>query len=397
MIRSKSDINVYRTGKRGIYHYRFLVRKTIEGQLKTVEVRRSSGKTSVGTARDQAWQDYLAESGQLPNGEKRSQLRTTQPTIGEIVDKYLTGITSHVSIKPRSARQNTQALLRIVSLVHPKKDPRSLRPGALTGHTVLKWRKARYAERGLSFPEDLDLNLNLSLNSELRCARSVFSKQARRWLYGKMNLPDLDEFMKVAYLDQKATGYQPILPSVIEKMKKDAAKLAELNPPNYRLYVIWELAFYCGLRSNEILELRWSWIEPRNEDFAIGIIDRPANEKLGIPQCRVKTAGWVPVSAERVKRWKKWFPTVGPADYVVPGKHKTDREIAVQREACDWVGQFLEEDPLPRVKRLHELRKHAGSMIYTRDGVAEAALFLRDSVQTTLKHYAHLLNPVRPL
>ena len=397
MIRSKNDINVYPFGKKRIYHYRFLVRKPINGEMKTREVRRSSGKTTPGAAREQAWQDYLMESGQAPNGAQRIALRSTQPTVGELVAKYLAEITSHVSIKLKTARQNTQALLRILSIVHPGKDPKKLRPSALTGDAVLQWRKARYAERGRSFPGDLDLSLNLSLNSELKCARSVFSQQAQRWVYPSFNLPELDEFMKVAYLDQKATQYQPIEPEVVKKMRKGAAKLLEQAPPDYRLHLIWELAFYCGLRSNEILEVRWSWVEPRNGDFVIGIIDRPANVKLDLPQVRVKTAGWVPVSAERVKRWKRWFSEVGPADYLVPGKNKTDREIAVQREACEWVGNFLKEDPLPRVKRLHELRKHAGSMIYTRDGVAQAALFLRDSVQTTLKHYAHLLNPVKPL
>ncbi len=397
MIKSKKDINVYRTGKRGIYHYRFLVRKPKGGELKTVEVRRSSGKTTEGTARAQAWQDYLSESGQLPSGWKRNQLRTTQPSIGELVDKYRAKITSHVSIKPLTAKRNAQALLRLLGLVYPKKDPRTLRPSALTGETVLRWRQARYAREGLVFPAQLDLRLNLTLNSALRSARGVFSRQARRWVFGEMNLPDLDDFMKVANLDEKDTEYQPIVPVVIEEMKEGARQLLEAPAPNYRLHLIWELAFYCGLRSKEIVEVRWSFLERRNGDYAIGIINRPANDKLGIPQCRVKTAGWVPVSAERVERWKTWFSEVGPADYLVPGKNKTDREIAVQREACEWVGNFLKEDPLPRVKRLHELRKHAGSMIYTRDGVAQAALFLRDSVQTTLKHYAHLLNPVKPL
>ena len=46
MIKSKKDINVYRTGKRGIYHYRFLVRKSVGGDSKTIEIRRSSGKTT---------------------------------------------------------------------------------------------------------------------------------------------------------------------------------------------------------------------------------------------------------------------------------------------------------------------------------------------------------------
>ena len=99
-------------------------------------------------------------------------------------------------------------------------------------------------------------------------------------MFGEMNLPDLDDFMKVSNLDEKDTEYQPMVPAVIEEMKKGARRLLEAPAPNYRL---------------------------------------------------------------------------------------------------------------------HELRKHAGSMIYTRDGIAEAALFLRDSVQTTLKHYAHLLNPVWPL
>ena len=50
-----------------------------------------------------------------------------------------------------------------------------------------------------------------------------------------------------------------------------------------------------------------------------------------------------------------------------------------------------------RQKRLHELRKHAGSVIATRDGLMAAAQFLGDTYQVTDRHYASLLSPIRPI
>jgi len=67
--------------------------------------------------------------------------------------------------------------------------------------------------------------------------------------------------------------------------------------------------------------------------------------------------------------------------------------MAMAREGCAWVARFIPD----RVKRLHELRKHAGSVIARRDGLLTAAQFLGDSYVTTEKHYASLLSPIRPI
>ncbi len=50
-----------------------------------------------------------------------------------------------------------------------------------------------------------------------------------------------------------------------------------------------------------------------------------------------------------------------------------------------------------RTNRLHELRKHAGSVIATRDGLMAAAQFLGDSYMVTERHYASLLSPIRSI
>ncbi len=183
--------------------------------------------------------------------------------------------------------------------------------------------------------------------------------------------------------------------NVLEQMEQEAR--TKLRTENPRLFVIFEMAFYLGMRSAEILAARWHWIEKQKGWYQLGVVARSA----GTPSAEVQDFApksrdrWIPVSEKRVEDWKELCPPKKAWDYIVPGYTPTDRRKAIQREACVWIARFIPD----RVKRLHELRKHAGSVIATRDGLLTAAQFLGDSyvTVTTEKHYASLLSPIRPI
>ena len=129
MVRQKRDLNIYRHGKKGVYHVRFRV----NGK----EFRRSTGKTEAEVARAQAWQIYLHESG-AGIGKAPSPLRSTSPRLGDIIELHRKRITDNTSISPRTIRVNENTLLRLVKTVYPHKDPRDLRAEVLTQDLIVK-------------------------------------------------------------------------------------------------------------------------------------------------------------------------------------------------------------------------------------------------------------------
>jgi hypothetical protein len=381
MIRAKKHLNMFRHGEKSVFHVRF--------RIKGREIRRSTGRFDPLEARDVAWDIYLEESGLRADRQVR-RLRDTSARIGDITDLYIEKIMTRADIQQRTAQENVQTLFRMLRLVYPGKDVRELRAEVLTEDLVMSWRQRRYEREGLTYPSS-NRRLNYSLNSDLRKVRSVFSRKATR-LYTLLNLPDLEGFLKVSRLPQHDTRYVPIPQERIVAMDKKARD--DLRPNRPGLFVTYELARFGGLRSSEILNIRRHWIVADNGYFRIGVVYRdPRTDPAGVEFKPKSRDRWVPVSKKRLDDWLSVLPKLGSYDLLVQGSTKTARKNLVEREACGWVAQFIPD----RNKRLHELRKHAGSEIATRDGLMAAAQFPGDSYSVTEKHYASLLSPIKPL
>ena len=91
--------------------------------------------------------------------------------------------------------------------------------------------------------------------------------------------------------------------------------------------------------------------------------------------------------------WRRLVPCEEPYGYVIPATSKTGRD-KVLRRVNTWLSNYIPD----RTKKLHELRKQAGSEVLMRNkSPLEAAKFIRDSVETTLNYYANLLEDVEGL
>ena len=385
-------------GKRGVWHYRFRVKREIGYDFEVKEFRRSSGKLKESEARVIAWNDYLSELGLRPNGPPVRRLRNLFSKIGDICDCYEANITETSNIKSSSAHRNVLALIRIIKQAYPRVDARAMKVDVLNENLVIKYRKAQYKQLGLDYGKNEDRSLNISLNSNLRMAQSVFGRRAMK-LYSKNNfkLPDLSSFMSIARLRERSMHFDPIPQKIDAKMRKDS--LEELLPNRPVIFIIYELARFCGLRSSEILNLRWHWIEKSKEGYTIEIVYRnPRTDKSRIqfiPKSRDRS---VSITKETIMRWiealKLKVDIIGTStDFVIPGATHTERRNQIEREACAWVAKYLPN----RIKRLHELRKQAGSNIATQYGLMSAAEFLGDSIAVTEKHYVALLKRINPI
>lgn len=419
MITSKRDFklgkNLYYYGKKKLIYCRF--------RVKGKEIRRSTGKKDLTLAQDVAWEIFCDAAG-INKSPKVELRRSTYPLISEIADTYKKEISKYGKCAPDTAQNNVNKLLSILKLVELD-DPRldKIKPSIVT-----QWRELCYEKKRLEiaktkgingdgideihfkFGENEDIELNYSLNSVFRQAKSVFSKNALKLYEDKgWKIPQsIHDFCAVGFLKQMDTSFVPIPPDIDERIKlacnMSLSGAAETEIRKANLYnfipaknvaVAVELARFCGLTAKEIAWIRWEWFEGSNEAPAIAIRYRPANGDIPAWGSKGdKKNGLIPVKPERLARWRKALNADNKkSGYVFDFSSKTGRVEFITRTVSKWVAQFLPD----RNKKLHELRKQAGSEVATKEGIFAAAKFLRDSVAVAEKHYASLLKRVEAL
>jgi hypothetical protein len=421
MLTKPDQIKLQRYGKKGIWHYR--LRFTIHhptGRVITMDTTRSSGTAIKNVARSIAWQDYLREAELTPDLHPRVAHKDRSPSIQRIVDLYQEEIIKVGTTQKSTARSNALKLLRVCKRAYPGRDPAKIKVSELTSDTVYAYRVSHYEDAGLDPTAGFDnLNLNYSINSELRQARSVFGREARR-IYKKKNidLPHniLDEFLKIRYLDEKDTSFHRIGEKADKQMMIDAGladgdlspfmngqTLMEMSP---NMTVAYELARFAGLRDKEILYFRRHWLEgpephptTKIHRYFIRITYRDPRKDPGREEFRPKSKRMpnrrVPVSVERVQRWLNALEPADPYDYLIaPSQLPTQRLNLIARDTNQWVAQYIPD----RKERLHELRKQYGSDIANETGsILAAANALGDSIEVAIKHYQDNLKEIPTL
>ncbi len=207
------------------------------------------------------------------------------------------------------------------------------------------------------------------ITSCLRLARSVF---ARHLLpsYGVLDAPG---WLKAP--NPKASpirGFQPIPWASWAQIVRGVHALND--PAIYRAFL---LMARCGLGNNEVVHSRGTWLVEN------GIRIEPRD-------------GWRPKSHNRVRtvpmraiRYNRYFAALeGKDELLVPdGLRRIARRMnPIIRKALPG-----------RTKSAYELRKLAGSVVATRDGIFAAGKFLGDNSATVEKYYAALLRPLKPI
>jgi integrase len=303
-------------------------------------------------------------------------------TVGEVVERFrFAGI-----VKDRVARDACSALVRFAGEGRAVGfDARSVRVDELG---VEQWRALleRYRARALAGPDKWGVKrVNISANSVVRMVRMLFSPKARRsGIYEGLVLPDVI-LPGVELLPEPGVRYDA---GVWRDLKGMGRALAELRLVDPGVWLAVKFSAQAGLRAGEIAAMRWGWLRRRGSG--------------GVVEVR-EGADWSPKSRDRVVAlsevdWHLINEFRGADDaFVLPGDSVTARG-KVLRRARAWVSGWMVPGARTK-KRLHELRKHLGSVVLERDGLDRAAQVLGHAPgsRVTADHYASYLTIPKPV
>lgn len=195
----------------------------------------------------------------------------------------------------------------------------------------------------------------ISCDSNLRCARALFSQEAMK-LY-RINetlvLPDIAGFMSVSLFHAKKYFELPS-PDVVRKIFTAAPELKAQDLNAYRAFL---LCVQCGLRKSEATNFRMDWM--REEDAPTILIreDGKYAPKHGHGR-KVFLDAWVGAEVKEI----------AAGDAYLDGT-KTEREV----EVFERLNGFLRKQGIDASKPTHELRKLWFSAKTKRDGIYAAA------------------------
>jgi integrase len=365
-----ASMKLYKLGE--WYYIRF--------EFKGREYRRATKCNSRPAAERVAKDIYNSIIGEHFKNPDQLKVRSNFCTIDDICKAYHEK--SALLVEPDTSKKNILSFLKIISDVQNTDKPREVNASVLTRSLITSFQNKRITSAGDNYQKKE--SAKNSANSIIQQARSLFSKKLiAQDAYSHLKLPDLMEFLRTPLLKVQPKGYQPIEPQLIEAMNAAADELKITNAP---LHLIHMLFLRMGLRNKEILHAKHSWIVPYHGSHGLAIITRNDFKPKGAP-------GIVPMPKDVYKLILKLKSD--KHDYIIPAESATERYDLIYEDHSNWVKKFIPD----RQKTSYELRKHAGSIIATREkNIMAAQAFLRHkSPTTTATYYAKLLKPLTPI
>lgn len=265
----------------------------------------------------------------------------------------------------------------------------------LTPEAIQGWRIAYVKSRGRENPSE-QRAARITCNSIVRMARSLFSPKVRGFI-PLLLLPDPIPFAGVKFYPRESMKYQSkidpgiLLRTAEEQLARaedgathEQARIARMKREAFKILM---LAIGAGLRRGEIDRLLWRQVDFRNGVIRIEITEVGALKTED-------SAGEVaidPVLCEILQGFK----ARASGQFVIEGLEDDGIGSRSWGHAyrCNPVFEFLthwlRKNGVDAVKPLHTLRKEAGAMIATRQGIYAASKFLRHAdIQVTAMHYA---------
>ncbi len=291
--------------------------------------------------------------------------------IGELVAEYRRVTRGHGEPRAATVEQNVAALLRLLRDATGK-EPEKLSAGILTKDVLQKYREAKIKQYG-----DNDSTRRSVLSTVIQ-ARSVVQKKLCQDY--TVELPDLVEFRDY-YLGKYPTKETPLPPVELRtKTLRAARRLWIRRDPMYLAFV---MAYQLGMRSEEIAEARWNWIEEHMGKPRMALRNRPEDGFL-IKGVRPGNVPVHPAVLKRMLAFKGAEPTILPSDKPTTRKNIIERDLAAWMSALGW-------DALDTTKRAHELRRLFGSRVWAKYGQEECFARMRHkSFSTTERCYLNL-------
>jgi integrase len=347
----------------------FTIRREVDGKAIWKTLDTPIAKIAIANAR--AWLDAVTQSAADEKWSRLDPLRSRTPwaSIGDILERYEARATGAVQIDKHSVKSNANCLRQLLRIVTGTTDPDQLRADVLTEATARTFiEKCRTAERSES-----------GIRSSLVQARSVFSP-ALLYIYDGLKIPDLAGFRVAVRFDTgEDTGFDPIPAATIERMESAAQSLREVDAATWIVYMLMSRL---GMRNVEIERATIDWLRA----------DESGTWHLAIPETKGGLARFLRLPDDLTAATLRTL--AGEGNHLIPARTVTERRIICQRTINRFVSQFLPDRP----KCAYELRKWAGSLVWSTQGAEAAQHFLgHRSMSTTERYYARFLRPVRAI
>jgi integrase len=378
--RKWGEVTVYWNEEKNVWYYRCQYRGV--RYKRSTDVRTKSDKpTALKVAR------RLAKAIQAGDTKTQDEI-SRQPgfaTVKDVVDKWK-------EKGPKSARAVAGRFERYVSEEFETEAPdgRGI-DQVLRADRFRKWiEKQVAAERAAA-----------GIRSDVNSIKSMFAPSVIHY-YEEFHLPDVTAFRAVAFKPRRrgtgaeagrAEPFRVIEAKQLAAMEAEAERLRVSEAEqDRRVWAVFALMRWCGLRNNETMELRWDWVREGAKGPLLDFIKRKlADGSVYEPKGR---DGSVPIRRELLEQLRQAFGDVG--EFVIPRLHKTDAEELYQRTINEWSHRFLKNRPGTKVS--YALRGQFGAEVAMRSGIEVASRMLRHaSIQTTWAHYHDLVSEPDPL
>lgn len=250
-----------------------------------------------------------------------------------------------------------------------------------TPEAVQSWRLAFVARAGTDGRKARAARI--SSNSMLRQARSLFAPKVVKFLK-TLRLPDPLPFAGVEFFPRESMRYTSKIDAGIV-MRQAREELEKTNPD---AFLVMLLALGAGLRRGEIDRLLW-----RHIDFSKSQIFIEESEHGGLKSEDSRGAVDIDASTLAILRANQAKAT---GQFVINALRSIEGDASRtwgMRYRCvtvfEKVNAWLRAHGVEGAKALHTLRKEAGSIIASRDGIFAASQFLRHAdIAVTAAHYA---------
>ncbi|MDR0532702.1 MAG: hypothetical protein LBH01_01985 [Verrucomicrobiales bacterium] len=354
-------MNLQKRGKNGFYYVRF--------QWQGKDIWRSTKCTTQSLALTTAKTIYRAVISGRAEALNKTKIKSPYPTLGQITKIYK----DKAPARSRTKTNNINALRNVCFLVLGK-ELSDLKTDVLTADLVRNYQTKKIES---AKTETKKASAEVSANSSLRQAKSIFAKKVM-YLYNDFTLPDLSGFMQSPCVtDTKIHGFVPFPFAKWFGFCRTVYKLKSSDVSAWRLFIMMSKL---GMSNREAYFAEESWIEKRGNSYVMSIKIRD-NFK---PKSKNRIRD-IPISSKI-------------ADYLLEKAHPLATHIAPDGKfAAIRLNKIFRHYFPDRQKAIYELRKHAGSLVATRDNILSAAKFLGDRNETAEKYYVALLKPIKPL